>query len=76
MKGISVHSCRKKTICLEKQFGKKAILNELPLQPGDVSNTWADCSELAEDFNYKPATSVEEGIKRFVEWYREYYGNP
>jgi len=58
---------------LEKQLGKKAIRNDLPLQPGDVPNTWADCSELAEDFNYKPATTVEEGIKRFVEWYKDYY---
>ena len=73
MKGISEHSCRKKAICLEKQFGKKAIRNELPLQHSDVPNTWADCSELVEDFNYHPETSVEEGIERFVNWYKEYY---
>jgi len=58
---------------LEKQLGKKAIRNELPLQPGDVPNTWADCSELGEDFDYAPSTSVEAGIAKFVEWYREYY---
>lgn len=58
---------------LEKNLGKKAIRNELPLQPGDVPDTWADCSELEEDFNYAPATSVQEGIARFVEWYQEYY---
>jgi len=58
---------------LEKQLSKKATRNELPLQPGDVPNTWADCSELAKDFDYKPATPIEEGIKQFVEWYRDYY---
>ncbi len=58
---------------LEKKLGKKAIRNELPLQPGDVPDTWADCSELAEDFAYKPATSVDVGIERFVNWYRDYY---
>jgi UDP-glucuronate 4-epimerase len=58
---------------LEKQLGKKAIRNELPLQAGDVPNTWADCSELANDFNYAPSTTIEEGIKNFITWYREYY---
>jgi UDP-glucuronate 4-epimerase len=58
---------------LEKALGKKAIRNELPLQAGDVPDTWADCSELARDFDYAPATTVKVGIKRFVEWYREYY---
>jgi len=58
---------------LEKHLGKKAIKNELPLQAGDVPNTWADCSELAADFNYRPATSLDEGIAKFVEWYRDYY---
>jgi len=59
---------------LEKELGKKAIRNELPLQAGDVPNTWADCSELAADFAYAPATTVEVGINRFVDWYRDYYG--
>ena len=58
---------------LENQLGKKAIRNELPLQAGDVPNTWADCSELAEDFNYHPKTTIDVGIARFVEWYRNYY---
>ena len=58
---------------LEKQLGKKAIRNVLPLQAGDVPNTWADCSELVEDFGYKPATTVDVGIERFVKWYKEYY---
>jgi UDP-glucuronate 4-epimerase len=58
---------------LEKHLGKKAIKNELPLQPGDVPDTWADCAELATDFNYEPATSLDEGIAKFVDWYRNYY---
>ena len=58
---------------LEKQLGKKAIRNVLPLQAGDVPNTWADCSELVEDFGYKPATTVDVGIERFVKWYKDYY---
>jgi UDP-glucuronate 4-epimerase len=60
---------------LEKKLGKKAIRKELPLQPGDVPNTWADCSELAEDFDYAPSTPIEVGIERFVEWYRKYYAD-
>ena len=58
---------------LEKHLGKKANKNELPLQPGDVPDTWADCSELATDFNYEPATSLDKGIAKFVAWYRNYY---
>jgi UDP-glucuronate 4-epimerase len=57
---------------LEEQLGKRAIMNLLPLQPGDVLETYADIDELISDINYKPITSVEEGIKRFVEWYRKY----
>lgn len=52
---------------------KKAIRNELPLQAGDVPNTWADCSELAKDFDYAPATTIDVGIAKFIEWYRDYY---
>jgi len=58
---------------LEKQLGKKAIRNKLPLQPGDVPDTWADCSELGQDFNYAPTTTIDTGIANFVEWYRDYY---
>ncbi len=60
--------------CLERQLGKKAVRNDLPLQPGDVPDTWADCSELAEDFGHQPDTPVEAGVEQFVTWYREYYG--
>ena len=58
---------------LEKALGKKAKINFLPLQPGDVPDTYADANNLKEKFNYKPSTSVVEGVKKFVEWYKEYY---
>ena len=58
---------------LEKCLGKKAEINLLPLQPGDVPDTYADVQDLVKDVHYKPATTVEEGIARFVEWYRDYY---
>jgi UDP-glucuronate 4-epimerase len=58
---------------LEKCLGKKAEMNLLPLQPGDVPDTYADVQDLVKDVHYKPATTVEEGIARFVEWYRSYY---
>ncbi|WP_018175499.1 MULTISPECIES: NAD-dependent epimerase [unclassified Thioalkalivibrio] len=58
---------------LEDCLGKKAEKNLLPLQPGDVPDTYADVEALREDVGYAPATAVEDGIARFVEWYREYY---
>jgi UDP-glucuronate 4-epimerase len=54
----------------EDDFGKKAEKRFLPMQPGDVPATFADIDSLAEDFGYRPATPVREGIRRFVEWYR------
>jgi len=58
---------------LEKALGKTATKQLLPLQAGDVPDTYADVSDLVEQFNYKPATTVEYGIIRFVEWYSEYF---
>jgi UDP-glucuronate 4-epimerase len=58
---------------LEQCLGRKAQLNLLPLQPGDVPDTLADVEALTRDVGYRPGTPVEEGVKRFVEWYREYY---
>lgn len=58
---------------LEDCLGKKAEKNMLPLQPGDVPNTYADVSDLIDAVGYKPETSVKEGIARFVEWYKTYY---
>lgn len=58
---------------LEKALGRKAEMELLPLQPGDVPDTYADVSDLAKEFGYRPATPVEEGVARFVAWYRDYY---
>ncbi|MDQ0317387.1 NAD-dependent epimerase [Amorphus orientalis] len=59
---------------LEKALGKTAIKELLPLQPGDLLDTYADVSELEAAVGYRPTTTVEEGIGRFVAWYRSYYG--
>ncbi|NTW83006.1 MAG: NAD-dependent epimerase [Chlorobiaceae bacterium] len=58
---------------LEKELGRTAIKEYLPLQPGDVPDTYADVEQLIKDVHYRPETTVEEGIKKFVAWYREYY---
>ncbi len=58
---------------LEKSLGKNALKNLLPLQDGDVPETCADLDDLMRDTGFKPATPIEEGISRFVSWYREYY---
>lgn len=58
---------------LEDCLGKKAEKNLLPLQPGDVPDTYADVQDLVDDVDYKPATTVETGVKNFVEWYLDYY---
>jgi UDP-glucuronate 4-epimerase len=58
---------------LEECLGKKAELNLLPLQAGDVPDTFANADNLIKDVGYKPNTPVEEGVRRFVDWYREYY---
>jgi UDP-glucuronate 4-epimerase len=59
---------------LEGCLGRQAQKALLPLQAGDVPDTYADVADLVEELDYKPATSVEEGIARFVAWYRDYYG--
>jgi UDP-glucuronate 4-epimerase len=58
---------------LENALGVKAQMDMLPLQPGDVPDTYADVTDLVEQFDYKPATPVHEGIARFVQWYRGYF---
>ncbi len=58
---------------LESALGKKANLELLPLQPGDVPDTYADVTELIEQFGYKPNTTIEDGVDRFVSWYRSFY---
>ena len=59
---------------LEECLGRKAKKNILPLQPGDVPDTWADVDDLEKEFDYRPSTPVEVGVRRFVDWYREFYG--
>lgn len=58
---------------LEKCLGKTAVKEMLPMQPGDVYQTYADVSDLIRDFDFKPDTPLEEGLRKFVEWYRSYY---
>mgnify|MGYP001257859557 CR=1 FL=1 len=59
---------------IEKALGKKADKNLLPMQAGDVPATWADVKDLVEDLGYKPATTVEEGVSRFLIWYKDFFG--
>lgn len=58
---------------IEEALGTKAIINPLPLQLGDVPTTFADVDDLMRDTGYRPRTSIETGIARFIEWYRDYY---
>jgi UDP-glucuronate 4-epimerase len=58
---------------LEEKLGKKAIKNFLPLQDGDVEETYADISDLESEVGFRPATSIDEGIGKFVDWYKAYY---
>ena len=59
---------------LEKAIGRVAEKEYLPMQPGDVYQTYADVTELQKDFDFKPSTSIEDGLNRFAKWYFEYYG--
>ncbi len=59
---------------LEQNLGRKAIKNFLPMQPGDVPDTYADIDDLVRDAGFHPSTSIADGVRKFVEWYREYYG--
>ena len=59
--------------CLETCLNKKAICNYLPLQPGDVPETCADVAQLKQDYGYEPKVSVDVGVAKFVQWYREFY---
>ena len=60
--------------CIEKALGREAKKNFLPLQPGDVPKTYANVDALVADVGFKPATPIEDGIARFIAWYRSYYG--
>ena len=59
--------------CLEKSLGKVAKKEMLPMQPGDVINTYADVKALVEDFEYKPLTNIDEGIENFCNWYLDFH---
>jgi len=59
---------------IEECLGRNAQMNFLPLQPGDVPETFADIDDLVRDVGYRPATPIEVGVRRFVDWYCEYYG--
>jgi UDP-glucuronate 4-epimerase len=59
---------------IEECVGRKAETNMLPMQPGDVPDTWADTADLADNVGYAPDTPVEVGVKKFVDWYMDYYG--
>lgn len=58
---------------LEKHLGREAKKEFIPMQPGDVYQTYADVSDLMHDFNFKPSTSIDEGLGKFVTWFKEYY---
>lgn len=58
---------------IEQKLGKKAVKNLMPIQDGDVPETYADVEDLMREVNFKPATPIEEGIGKFIDWYLEYY---
>jgi UDP-glucuronate 4-epimerase len=58
---------------IETKLGLQAQKVLLPMQPGDVPMTWADTSDLQSDLDYCPNTPVDEGVSKFIDWYREYY---
>lgn len=58
---------------IENALGIKALKELLPLQPGDVPNTFADVDDLMADFNYKPSMTVEKGVSNFIKWYKDFY---
>ena len=59
---------------IEKALGREAKKEFLGLQPGDVPATYADVDDLMKDVGFKPSTSIEVGVERFVVWYKDYYG--
>jgi UDP-glucuronate 4-epimerase len=60
---------------IEKNLGKKAIINRQPMQPGDVAQTFADISKSRELLNYNPRTKIEAGIEKFTDWFKQEYAN-
>jgi len=58
---------------LERELGRAAVTEMLPMQPGDVTETFADVTELMRDTGFRPQTSIEDGLRNFVAWYRDHY---
>jgi UDP-glucuronate 4-epimerase len=58
---------------LERELGRTAVKEMLPMQPGDVTETFADVTDLMRDTGFRPQTSIEDGLRDFVAWYRNYY---
>jgi UDP-glucuronate 4-epimerase len=58
---------------LEQEFGRKAKTELVPMQPGDVPETRADVDDLMRDVGFRPATPIEEGVRRFAAWFREFF---
>ena len=58
---------------IENEIGQKASKEFLPMQPGDVPDTFADIDDLKKDFNFQPSTSLKDGIRKFIDWYFDYY---
>jgi UDP-glucuronate 4-epimerase len=58
---------------IEKYLGKKAKINFQPIQPGDVPETFADINHTREILGFEPATTIETGVKQFIDWYKNYY---
>ena len=58
---------------LEKCLGKEAKKEFLPMQPGDVYETYADVTDLMRDYSFKPSTTIDEGLSKFAEWFKNYY---
>ncbi len=59
---------------LEQSTGRKALIDPQPMQPGDVKDTFADISAMERDHGFHPITTIDEGVPRFVDWYRGYHG--
>jgi UDP-glucuronate 4-epimerase len=59
---------------LEQELGRKAKIEFLPMQPGDVPETRADVDDLMRDVGFRPATPIEDGVRNFVAWFRQYHG--
>ena len=65
--------CLARLLMIEKEIGKEAVKEMLPMQPGEVFETYADTTALSNDTGYKPSTPLNEGVQKFLAWYLDYY---